>query len=91
MELPIWVDGASNLPIVDNFFGCDGCAAAAAVSRSAGALFVKKNVVHMFVDGALRRNDLIIVSWHCVYIEFMWHCVRVLVKLCGVNFRMFTI
>ena len=32
-------------------------------------------VVHMFVDGALRRNDLIIVSWHCVY--------RVHVPLCS--------
>ena len=34
-----------------------------------------KKVVHMFVDGALRRNDLIIVSWHCVY--------RVHVALCS--------
>ena len=33
------------------------------------------NVVHMFVDGALRRNDLMIVSWHCVY--------RVHVALCS--------
>ena len=32
-------------------------------------------VVHMIVDGALRRNDLIIVSWHCVY--------RVHVALCS--------
>ena len=38
--------------------------------------FSPKDVVHMFVDGALRRNDLIIVSRHCVYIGFMWHCVR---------------
>ena len=37
--------------------------------------FSPKDVVHMFVDGALRRNDLIIVSWHCVY--------RVHVALCS--------
>ena len=37
--------------------------------------FSPKDVVHMFVDGALRRNDLVIVSWHCVY--------RVHVALCS--------